>query len=348
MARDVTWEELTRSVPASKCRKLIDEFEQSAASGEAQLSSAYRNRGVTLVTGAGVSMDAGVPSWAALLAKLRAATLPSVLSKNGKETIGKIIGRVADGESPIVAARHISVSMKRSEFVEAVRSALYEEVYESDLVAEISRFCVKNESLAGVLGILTYNFDLILEEYLNNSGVITKRVFRGSSSSESGLAVNHVHGFLGRKKGEGTEIILSETQYHTEYAQPYSWSNVVQLNTFRETSCLFVGSSMSDPNQRRLLEIAKREHSRTHFAILRRTSPRSTEDALSLGWGSRGKGLGRPTKKQTEDVELRCKLLSRMLDHTRAQALQELGVTAIWIDEYSDIIGLLKKVRLQN
>lgn len=54
---------------------------------------------------------------------------------------------------------------------------------------------------------------------------------------------------------------------------PYSWSNLIQLNYLRENTCLFIGLSLTDPNLRRLLDIASRKHDNDvpkHYAILKR------------------------------------------------------------------------------
>src|SRR5262245_62480714 len=86
------------------------------------------------------------------------------------------------------------------------------------------------------------------------------------------LPIYHVHGYLpvrdplgdlGRWKGKiysprlgslADEIVLTEDQYHREAADPYSWSNLVQLGAMSSSVGLTIGLRLSDPNLRRLLD----------------------------------------------------------------------------------------------
>src|SRR5690606_21315200 len=97
--------------------------------------------------------------------------------------------------------------------------------------------------------------------------------------SRDELSIYHVHGFLPRDRSgydglEKSTLVFSEEGYHELFTDPYHWSNLVQLNLLRETRVLMIGLSLTDPNLRRLLEIAGRRNGPgRHYAFLRRLSP---------------------------------------------------------------------------
>ena len=95
-----------------------------------------------------------------------------------------------------------------------------------------------------------------------------------------------MHGLITKDPGLHSDIILDEKSYHKLYTDPYNWANVIQLQALRSTTCFFIGFSMTDPNQRRLLEIACRdndnsENSNSHYVFLQK-EPLKGEASLSV------------------------------------------------------------------
>jgi hypothetical protein len=126
-------------------------------------------------------------------------------------------------------------------------------------------------------------------------------------------------------------LVFSEEGYHQIYREAYHWSNLIQLNCLKETACLMVGLSLTDPNLRRLLEIsAKSVDKPKHFAFLKRVS----YDTFS-----------REGEKSV--VRAPASVVRTFLDRHHSlneEVMKELGVNIIWYEEYDDIPKLLGQV----
>ncbi len=94
-----------------------------------------------------------------------------------------------------------------------------------------------------------------------------------------------MHGFLPKsgKLTEDNQITFGESIYHKQYSDIYSWNNIVQINKFRDFNCIFIGTSLTDPNIRRLLDIAKLQKGKSkeyHFIFKKRYSQDDVSKSL--------------------------------------------------------------------
>jgi hypothetical protein len=311
----------------------------------------FQNQGLTLVLGAGVSASCGAPSWTELLLRLHSRSLASTFSGN-LSGLAEIYSSAIGADGPLISARFAAVngSDDTAEFKNSVRGEIYQQINteKSQLVKELARLSQCCEGRQGIKSILTYNYDVLLEEALDDIGREYVRPDKTGTSTSFGIPIRHVHGFLGREQLGNEWIILSERGYHKEYSDPFSWSNIIQLNAFRETSCIFVGLSMTDPNQRRLLEAARQTATPRHYCFLRKTSWKQIQSSLNFRWEERGRGAGRPAVEQKDQLEKRLKLTASLVDNSRASALQELGVHTIWYEDHSSLPNLIRQLRARD
>lgn len=140
------------------------------------------------------------------------------------------------------------------------------------------------------------------------------------------LNIYHVHGYL---PSEFTDVpdepnlIFSEEDYHRVYRDAYSWSNLTQLNALRENTGLFIGCSLTDPNLRRLLDVAARSgETPRHYAFLRR------------------KRFGSKEKGQTVNKDM-MGLYQKIDNNIKKAYYQKLGLNIIWIDNFDEIPVIL-------
>ena len=225
----------------------------------AEAKRACKNGGIVLFLGAGVSMSAGLPSWNDLLKKSLIDGL------NAPEKDYRHIREHAY-DSSIVAARYIKTiyysNPKKDEsggiveFNEIIRRNLYKNKKDSRLLDSICKL-IKSKKIESIV---TYNYDDLIEEKLASSdGPAILPISKSQDSYIQGtIPVFHVHGMLSSKEGVAldSDIILTEDEYHNIYKESYNWSTIVQLFALQYRTCFFIGLSMSDPNLRRLLDIA--------------------------------------------------------------------------------------------
>lgn len=321
-----------------------------------RLIDCYEKEKLVFVLGAGVSMGFGLPNWDTLLQKLMITTIEK--EQNVSTVLSKLFTSVFS-PSPLIAGRYLQkfYEEKKLSFEDAVRKVLYENLEierQSDLMDEIINYCVAPGKSPNLDSIISYNFDDILEQRLSKVGVQVphKPIFGIGMNPDGQLPIYHVHGFL-QQKGKLTEqnqITFGESIYHKQYIDIYSWNNIVQINKFRDSNCVFIGSSLTDPNIRRLLDIAKKqkgEKEENHFIF----KMRHKEEAVKI----RLHNLLKENHELLNDkalAELKfndtVKFLINIIERFEESDTASFGVRTIWIDEWSEIPEILKTVRLRK
>lgn len=234
----------------------------------AKVSIAENN--FSLFLGAGVSMSANLPCWWNLLAGMINRCKQGIFKEADLDQLTKVCCN-----SSIVMGRFIRMMMEsksnEEEFYQCLHEALYNGVdsYSSPLITEICHLIQFKRQQAQ--SIITYNFDDVMERALKSCGIGNYSIF-GQNQPQQLFPIYHVHGFVPFENKENIKSlpVLSEEEYHRVYANSYNWSNVEQIHALSRTTCLFIGLSMTDPNLRRLLDIANKdsEADPRHFVFL--------------------------------------------------------------------------------
>jgi SIR2-like domain len=306
------------------------------------LSNAYKNDDLVLFIGAGVSVgevklpnnlygeieeDPGLPDWNLLIKKL----IRIFFHKHYKGTISiEELDRFSSAKfnefSPLILGRFIR-EVLGDRFYYQLRQALYygyqKKIREYSSIYSISRLCVPSRSRRGVSAVVTYNYDDLLEFYLDNAEVEYNSIYTPYEyPSTNELPIYHVHGFLPDSKQQITNemkesIVFSEYEYHLQYEKTTSWQNITQLSLLREKTALFIGLSMNDPNIRRLLDVAT-SYSKTqrHYAILR-----------------------------DEWADDKHPHISNIFRNMHEKTFEKLGVNIIWIKDFSEIQQIVKSLK---
>ncbi|MDF2274630.1 MULTISPECIES: SIR2 family protein [Aeromonas] len=318
-----------------------------------EVSESYRSGRFSLVLGAGVSSSAGLPDWDTLLNSLFVSMLTDEdLSdkSSDNEHVASIVKRLRqiDGPSALMLARYIrkglsaSSEKEQNEFIQAVTTRLYslrnkQFSLSSQLIKEIASLCTPTRTGAKVRSVITYNFDDLIERELDARSLAIRSIFEEVElAAPEELPIYHVHGFLPENRTsysnlDRSTLVFSEEGYHQIYSEAYHWSNLVQLASLKETTCLMVGLSLTDPNLRRLLEISAKSTDRPkHFAFMQRVS------------------LDKFTKDEGKSVvRAPIGVSKRFLDRHHSlneEVMRELGVNVIWYETYDEIPKILHKI----
>ena len=272
----------------------------------------------TLFLGAGVSMSAGLPSWWKLLEDMIDTSKQKEFKDGDIEKLTKVCYN-----SSIVMGRFVRMMMEKKsndeDYYQCLHDALYGGIsaYRSPLIDEICNLVYSKKSQAQ--SIITYNFDDVMERALRKRGIRNYSVF-GQNQPQRFFPIYHVHGFIpyANKDDIKSVPVLSEEEYHRVYASSYNWSNVEQLHALSRTTCIFIGLSMTDPNLRRLLDIAIQdsENDPRHFVFLPRISEFGTDKNAEA--------------KNNEAMKI------------QKQIFVELGLRVIWYSDYNELPKLLK------
>lgn len=197
----------------------------------------------TLICGAGVSIDAGLPSWPVLVERLCESIRPETLINIIKKDPTDFPRKVSFIKQLLDPARDLD---------EVVRDALYrtfDEESPSILGDAIARLV---SSLGRRASVITTNFDDRLEVALTNYfaphsvesfGIAEQEEWRDRESRD-GVAVMHIHGMVSRTRPPIKPITLSEIDFIENGPQ----ARAVVAEALRVGHVIFIGVSMADPN----------------------------------------------------------------------------------------------------
>lgn len=324
-----------------------------------QVHSAFSRNQLSLFIGAGVSKSASLPDWQTLIKKLNGEVVKKISKDKGKwaianrnfkddeyEMLTEVLTHLNSDGSSISNAHFFELMLleKQNENLSCyIRSALYdreEKRYYSEQLEWIAKLCIPEKN-NGIRSVITFNFDDLLEQNLRSYTVKAKAIFKEDVEiSPDYLPIYHVHGYLPQHdrtydNEDGNLIVFSEKAYHTVYTDAYSWSNIIQLYTLKENVCLFIGISFTDPNMRRLLDIASRRNNKVkHFALMERKDLENAEELL-------GKDLMNKVNKQSAS------LLETFLNDIHSfkeLEFKKMGIQIIWYNNHDEIPEIIKKI----
>jgi hypothetical protein len=276
-----------------------------------------------------------------------------------------------------VTARKIRKYIKTpKEFLKALRATLYAGYLDHDgnlmqpldsqalraanpTLDAVARLCERSAvGQSGIRSVITYNYDELLEAAL---GAAPFQTFWKAGKAKNGkLPIYHVHGLIpvvGNRGSNAKEIMFTEEQYHLAAHNPYSWANLVQIQSMSQSVGLMVGLSLSDRNMRRLLDaIVQLPHRPVNYVLLkqpRRQQPSNAEldqiheKAIQYKERFERSGIKRGGVKGSEwrqQIRAILREVERLDVDQQTFVFGQLGIRPIWYDEHDDIPGLIDQI----
>ena len=256
---------------------------------------------VTVLVGAGASMEAGLPSWERLIEKLLMTVAKGQKELATPELQRTWVDRVIDRED-LLGAGAVVEAMAREPLDQLVPAQLYGRDGPAGYLPGPIAHQVANlwECYGDRLEILTTNYDDLVERALVAAGIPASRIrsycqYRSRDKrADNTVGVTHLHGIAGRE-GRPRGIVLTEKHYH-RMQRGRSWQERFVTERLEDSSCLFVGMSLADPNLVRYLYGYKGRSSPRHAAIfVRQAEPvcppevrAVLEEAATRRWGRCG------------------------------------------------------------
>lgn len=208
-----------------------------------------------LVMGAGINKDYGAKDWKGLLDALNTQFFSG--DKERAEGLAHYVGDALFTNSMVLKTSGFDTYRSLNDSLYKFKEAKSFNDPDSTLY-----HCVNFIASHQGIDVITYNYDTNLEYLLKKRGLIYCAIYDDNSfvNKSAVCSIYHVHGLLPydrySEKKFTDSLIFNESDYYYLYNNPYSWNIAKQLHDFKFNVCFFIGISLTDPDMKRILELA--------------------------------------------------------------------------------------------
>ncbi len=228
---------------------------------------AYRSD-IDLVMGAGINIEYGAKDWKNLIIALNERFYEG--SEERMEEIKHYVGNELFVSSKILKSNGFDTYKELNKELYLFKDNINFSDPSSTLYG-LTDFIARHDKT----NVITYNYDTNLEYILKKRGILYNTVYDDNALLNKDAKVNifHVHGLLPFDKYNETKftdsLIFNESEYYYLYNNPYSRNIAKQLHDFIFNTSIFIGISLTDPNMKRLLELAT-NHLKFNFIFMKK------------------------------------------------------------------------------
>lgn len=227
---------------------------------------------LTVVVGAGVSAELGHPTWTAMLNELLMLAAQEVGLAAGSREADAFVDWTMRQEGALGAAE-VARALLGEGCDKAIQQSLYRDVAANAPPGPSARAVAAIQSRRRTsCEIVTTNYDTGIENALEDAGVSFETLTGPDDPQVGRVAVRHLHGFVTRKARKPSGLVLSQRDYAR--LDSSAWQHELLVDRLETSTCLFVGSGMTDPNLLHYLHRASADRGRRHVAVM----PRQADD----------------------------------------------------------------------
>ena len=221
---------------------------------------------LSFALGAGCSMDANISNWETLSKALGYELLYSILDKDEAAYFNMMITNKMtdsifssfDKISALDAIQNLyETKSTKHDYYKSLQKILYMS-YDSPsnantaLMKSICKCILRNR----INEVLTYNFDSVLEQALDNTYSSNKKEVETSITNINGIEIYHVHGYIPydyKVKTDVNNFVFTDKDYYENAINQNNFTNITQKNLFNRYKVVFVGVSFTDGNLKEIL-----------------------------------------------------------------------------------------------
>ncbi len=186
------------------------------------------------------------------------------------ENIESFMEKVKDFD-PILIAQMIKNRIRITDWNYLVRKCLYSSYEDSPYKitsSELFKALIELIKTIDISEIINLNYDDTFYHILRKNNLNFKNIYSEISFKNSVKRIYYPHGYLPLYGGVVTKLILSEEDYQEESFKFDNWANNMQSSIYNNSSCIFIGLSLTDPNLRRILKSCTKSLKFNHYAFL--------------------------------------------------------------------------------
>ncbi|WP_082613696.1 SIR2 family protein [Bosea sp. Root483D1] len=242
---------------------------------------------LNLVTGAGISMEAGVPGWTALLERLAAREddLKQDLGQHSAaglhpEYLGQIIYHRFKNSSPSTEPEELRAAVIEHGWGAAIHKAIYQDTLgDIEKILEVHPYLVQLRDLSRKLPlVINFNFDDLLAEAIGSQ--IKSEDSDGNSLTitwnaplvdrKGNTTIYHVNGILPRisLRKRSPQIIFTEDSFAAARARAPGLSAEYLFLRFVQNTMLLVGHSLADSSLKNYLRMNRDKSPANHHYMI--------------------------------------------------------------------------------